>query len=143
MDPDTVLRIEHACSRLIQHYANLNDAGRWEDVAALYTDDAIFCRPSAPDVEIRGRAAILASFLSRPGRLTCHIVTNIVVDVVSLQEARAFSRIVLYQGEARPEAGSPARHALAQPLVGAFTDRLVSDGSGWKFAERRGTITIR
>lgn len=143
MDPDTVLRIEHACSRLIHHYANLNDGGRWEDVAALYTDDAIFCRPSAPDVEIRGRAAILASFLSRPGRLTCHIVTNIVVDVVSPHEARAFSRIALFQGEAGPEPEAAARHGLAQPLIGAFTDRLVADGPGWKFAERRGTITIR
>jgi len=28
--------IEWECARLINHYANLNDEGRWEEVAALY-----------------------------------------------------------------------------------------------------------
>ena len=136
------LRIEHACARLVQHYANLNDARRWEEVAGLYTEDGIFCRPSAPGEEIRGRAAILDSLLARPGRVTCHIVTNVVVDVVSESEARAFSRIVLYQAEPGSD-GQVAQHSLAQPLIGAFTDRLVLLSEGWKFSERRGTITIR
>jgi hypothetical protein len=142
MDAATVHRIEHACARLIRLYANLNDAGRWEEAASLYTEDGVFCRPSAPDEEIRGRAAILDSFLARPTRVTCHLVTNIVLDVLSESEARAFSRIVLFQ--ATPESdGDVAHHSRAQPLIGAFTDRLVLHIEGWKFSERRGSITIR
>ncbi|MBU4568947.1 MAG: nuclear transport factor 2 family protein [Alphaproteobacteria bacterium] len=142
MDAEAVFRIEHACARLIRHYANLNDAGRWEDVADLYTEDAIFCRPSAPDEEIHGRAAILSSFLARPGRMTGHLVTNIVVDVASDREAAAFSRIVLYQADPAPD-GPVARHTLAQPLIGTFTARLVLLKAGWRFSERRGSLTIR
>lgn len=142
MDTAAVHLIEHACARLIKIYANLNDAGRWEDVASLYAEDAIFCRPSAPDEEIRGRGAILDSFRTRPGRVTCHLVTNIVVDVVSVGEARAFSRILLYQAGAGFD-GEVAQHHSAQPLIGTFKDRFVLLNEGWKFSERRGAVTIR
>ena len=34
---------------LIALYANLNDAARWDEVAALYTEDGSMTRPTAPD----------------------------------------------------------------------------------------------
>ena len=51
--------IEWDCARLVALYANLNDEARWDEVAALYAEDGAMARPTAPDVLITGRAAIL------------------------------------------------------------------------------------
>jgi 3-phenylpropionate/cinnamic acid dioxygenase small subunit len=122
--------IEADCERLIKRSINLGDAHDWPAVAALYTEDARFARPSQPGVFVEGREAILASFLARPPRAQRHVVGNVVVDVEDDAHARAFSVILLYQGD-------PA------PLVGTYTDRLVRTPEGWRFAERVGGLDFR
>jgi hypothetical protein len=123
--------IEWDCARLINLYASLNDEGRWPEVAALYAEDGSMTRPTAPDAPIVGRAAILAAFESRPRRTTRHICSNIVVTVVDRDEASATSAMLLFTG------------ADAAPLVGGFADRFRRvPGEGWRFAERRGTLTF-
>ena len=129
--------IEADCERLIKRYVNLNDAQDWPAVAALYTEDAVFRRPSGGDA-IEGREAILASFLARPPRVQRHVIANVVVDVEDEDHARAFSVIVLYQGDPLPE-GLPAMSA-SSPLVGTFADQLVRTRDGWRFAERLGAL---
>lgn len=139
------LQIEWACSRLISNYANLVDAGRWEEVAALYEADGIMARPSAADQPIAGRAAILAAFLERPGRYSRHFCSNIIVEVESPRSARAQSRILLFtaeQGSAAEGAAELPRLSGA-PLVGEYDDRLVRGEAGWRFAERRGRLSFR
>jgi ketosteroid isomerase-like protein len=64
MTDDERRAIEADCERLIKHYVNLNDAQDWPAVAALYTEDAVFRRPSGGEA-IAGREAILASFIAR------------------------------------------------------------------------------
>lgn len=142
MSPDERRAIEADCERLIKFYINLNDAQDWHAVANLYTEDARFARPSSPGEFIHGREAILASFLARPPRAQRHVIANVVVDVEGPATARAFSVIVLYQGDAAPEGGLPAMSANS-PLVGTFTDRLVLSGDGWRFAERVGRLDFR
>jgi hypothetical protein len=134
--------IEQDCERLIKHYVNLNDAQDWEAVADLYTEDARFARPSRPGEFVEGRAAILAGFLARPPRAQRHIIANVVVDVESPSAARAFSVIVLYQGEPAAAGELPAMSA-GSPLVGTFTDRLVLTEDGWRFAERVGGLDFK
>ena len=129
--------IEADCERLIKRYVNLNDAQDWPAVAALYTEDAVFRRPSGGDA-IVGREAILASLLARPPRVQRHVIANVVVDVEDEDHARAFSVIVLYQGDPLPE-GLPAMSA-SSPLVGTFADQLVRTRDGWRFAERLGAL---
>jgi ketosteroid isomerase-like protein len=140
MNDDERRAIEADCERLIKRYVNLGDAHDWAAVAALYTDDAVFRRPSGGDA-IEGRAAILASFLARPPRAQRHVVANVVVEVEDADHARAFSVIVLYQGEPAPEGELPAMST--SPLVGTFTDRLVRTADGWRFAERVGALDFR
>jgi hypothetical protein len=140
------LAIEWACSRLITVYASLVDAGRWEEVAALYLDDGIMARPSAPDELILGRDAILATFLDRPMRYARHFCANIVVDVETPTSARAQSRILLFTAEpgwtdAGDAADLPRLSGL--PLVGEYSDRLVLGEGGWRFAERLGRLSFR
>lgn len=139
MDEATRRAIEWDCTKLINRYTLLNDAADWDAVAALYTEDGQMARPSAPDKPIVGRDAILATFKSRLARTARHVVSNIVVDVVSETEATAMSVIVLYQGIASESGGLPARDTSG-PLIGTYTDRLRKTALGWQFEERRGGL---
>jgi ketosteroid isomerase-like protein len=132
---------EADCERLIKRYVNLGDAQDWPEVAALYTEDAVFRRPSGGE-PIVGREAILTAFLARPPRAQRHVIANVVVDVEDPDHARAFSVIVLYQGDPAPDGELPAMSA-GSPLVGTFADRLVRTPEGWRFAERIGGLDFR
>ena len=111
MTPAERRAVEADVERLIKLYVNRNDAQDWEAVAALYTEDARFARPSKPGEFVEGRAAILAGFRARPPRAQRHVIANVVVDVESASAARAFSVIVLYQGNPAPEGELPAMSA--------------------------------
>jgi len=132
--------IEADCERLIKHYVNLNDAQDWPAVAALYTNDAVFKRPSG-GAPIEGRAAILASFLARPPRVQRHVIANVVVEADDADYARAFCAILLYQGDPVPEGLPPM--SSSSPLVGWFRDKLMRTNEGWRFAERVGGLDFR
>ncbi|MDB5685202.1 MAG: hypothetical protein JWM38_2608 [Sphingomonas bacterium] len=134
--------IEWECTRLINDYANLNDQGRWQDVAALYAEDGLMTRPTAPDQPIVGRDALLASFLSRPPRASRHVCANIVVTVESETEASAYSVILLFTGKLADDGGLPIRDD-GPPLVGDYRDRFVLTSEGWRFSERRGALSFR
>ena len=118
---------ERAIERLIIDYAALNDAGDWQALAALYLPDGRMSRPTAPDVFITGRDAILAAFVGRPQRVARHIVANLRVTVAD-STATATSQILLFTAPAAP------------PLVGTYHDRLVLTAAGWRFAERAGSL---
>lgn len=136
------VRIEHECAKLIIRYAALNDAGRWDEVAAMYIEDGRMNRPTAPDDFVEGREAILASFLARPARAAKHVCCNIVVTVQDADHATATSTILLFTGENADDGGLPFQSAKP-PLVGSYDDRLVRTADGWRFAERRGRLDFR
>lgn len=129
MTPDTRRAIEADCARLVALYANLNDAARWAELAALYAPDGRMARPTAPDDWIIGRDAILAAFTARPPRTTRHVCSNIVIDVADADHAVGESAMLLFTGESLPK-------------VGSFHDRFVRIDGVWRFAERRGTLTF-
>jgi ketosteroid isomerase-like protein len=130
MTDDERRAIEHDCARLVAHYANLNDAGEWEQLAALYAEDGAMARPTAPDAPVMGRAAILAAFRARPARTSRHICSNVVIEVEGPDAARGTSAMLLFTA---PDAA---------PLVGSFHDRFMRTAEGWRFAERRGSLTF-
>jgi hypothetical protein len=142
MTEDERRAIEADCERLIRLYVNFNDAQDWEGCATLYTPDARMGRPSQPGTFVEGRSAILAAFRARPPRAQRHTVSNVVVDVEDADHARAFSVIVLYQGEPSPDGGLPVMSANS-PLVGWYRDRLVRTANGWRFAERVGGLDFK
>ena len=130
MNPDDRRAVEHDCARLIALYANLNDEARWDAVAALYAEDGVMVRPTAPDQPVVGREAILAAFKARPPRTTRHVCSNVVIDVEGPATARGTSAMLLFTGE-------------GPPLVGSFHDRFCLTAAGWRFAERRGSLTFK
>ena len=136
MTPLDRMLAEHEISRLTTQFALFNDSGDWEAVAAMFTEDARFVRPAGGD-PIVGRAAILASFASRPARKSCHLITNIVVDVISETEATSRCTLLLYAAPAGDStAASPA-------LIGGFRDWLVRTPEGWRFSERVGFLDLK
>lgn len=131
------LLAEAEVTRLVIYYAALNDAGDFPALAATYVEDGVYVRPSGGE-KVIGRAAILASFMARPPRLSRHVVGNIVVDVADAETATARSTILLYTAPAGP---LPAV-ATGPGLLGGFEDRLVRESDGWRFAERRGWVDL-
>jgi pimeloyl-ACP methyl ester carboxylesterase len=130
--------IEHACARQIHRYAIFIDAGDHASLADLFTEHAVFARPSDPSALIQGRAAILADFESRPLRMTRHSVTNVVVDVLSQDAARAQSQMTLVVGSG---SATPAR--LEMILVGSFEDVFEKSDGRWLFSRRIGSVAIK
>jgi len=138
MTPLDRMFAEHQIADLVTRYAVLNDDGDYAGMAALFTADASFTRPSGGDPVV-GRDAIRASYEGRPPRISRHLITNIVVDLVSDEEATARSTIVLYTaqpGVLPADANKPA-------LLGGFHDRLVKTADGWRFAERTGYLDLK
>jgi hypothetical protein len=134
--------IRQVCTDLIVGYAYLNDERRYEELAALFTEDAVLVRPSAPDRPIAGRPAILEAFRKRPlDAMTFHVTSDILVDVEDEEHAQARSRILLLSGT-RPQDGSGLPLDARAPVPGVFRDRFVLTRQGWKFSERRGTFWI-
>jgi pimeloyl-ACP methyl ester carboxylesterase/ketosteroid isomerase-like protein len=133
-DPDII----RACTQQVNHYARLNDAGAYAELSKMFTEDAIFARPSDPHNPVRGRAAIRESFESRPPRRTLHVIFNVRVAVESPTRAVATSDVILISAE---------DSALAAPVItrfqGSFTDVLRRVGNEWLFAEKRGQITSK
>ena len=136
------LLIRQACLDLIVRYAYLNDERRFEELAALFTEDALLFRPSAPGQGIAGRPAILDAFHKRPAdTMTFHVTSDVLVEVLDGAHARARSRILLLSGT-RPQDGGALALAPKAPVPGVFDDCLVLTDAGWKFSERRGRFWI-
>lgn len=119
--------IEHECARLVALSANLTDAGQFDALAGLFSDDGRMSRPSAPDEWIEGYDAILESLKARPPRMARHFCANVVIEVISGTEAKGECAIALFTS------GGAVR-------VGSYHDRFVKTLDGWKFVERRGTM---
>lgn len=142
MDEVKAWTTKAAIAELITRYAALNDAGDWDAVAALYTEDGRMSRPTSPDDFVAGRAAILAGFRSRPPRAARHFVANILVTLEGETRARASSQILLFTGAAAEDGGLPIQSTVP-PLIGTYEDKLVNTEDGWQFAERRGRLDFR
>lgn len=134
--------IQRACTELISQYAYLNDERRFDELAALFTEDAVLYRPSSPDVAIVKPAAILQAFQQRPlDVMTFHVCSDVLIEVRGAHTATGRSRILLLSGM-RPPDSPPALVASKVPVPGVFHDAFRLTEQGWKFSERRGRFWI-
>lgn len=130
------------CTALIMRFAERSDARDAEALAAMFTEDGVFARPTLPDKPYVGRAAILEGFRARPVTLlTRHIVTNVIVTPVSANEATAESYILLYTAQQAEGAALPVP-ANPKQLIGNFRDAIMREAGVWKFKERRGSLAM-
>jgi hypothetical protein len=138
---EDLIAIEWECTRLINLYALLTDEARWEDIVALYAEEGLMTRPTAPNDPIVGHEALLAAFTARPPRISRHVCANIVITVESATEACGESVILLYTGSPAEDGGLPL--CDGPPLIGTYKDRFRLTDKGWRFSERRGGLDFR
>lgn len=137
------IAIERACERIIHAYSRALDLGDMSAAADFFAENGSMARPLAPGVVIRGREAIRAALMTRPKTLlTKHLATNVMIDVVSGDEARGLSYLTMIS--ATPPAGADAPYVSAGPLYfGEFVDRFAREDGVWKILERRGSIQMK
>ena len=132
------LLIERECARLPLLFAKYADNGDHAALANLFTKDCIFARPFQPDYPFHGRDRVQAIFRDRPPILVRHIVTNILVDVVSKTEARGTNYLAMLSSHA---SATPPQEAGGL-YVGEFTDTYFRTRDGWKFSTRQGRVAL-
>lgn len=129
---------EMACQRLVIASYSLMDQGRYEEAAALFTDDAIWVRGGKP---VAGRSAILAALNQRPDTdLSRHLVTNILVDLTSDSEGTATACFVPLRGTKR-EDGSVATPPITN--IGDLAYRFRKEAKGWLIAHLQPTMIFK
>jgi hypothetical protein len=135
--------IELACAKLINQFAVYNDAARYEELAALFTADGSYARPTDPDNYLKGRAAILAAFKGRPAeKLTRHLITNILIEVASPASAEGICYVTLYAGSTDQPAPKFGYLAAPSQLIGEYHDQFTLTAEGWKFSKRQGRLLL-
>lgn len=137
------IEIERACERVIHAYSRALDLGDMSAAADFFAERAVFYRPMAPDKAIEGRENIRAALLTRPKTLlTKHLASNVMIDVLSCDEARGLSYLTMIS--TTPAGDAVAPYVSNGPLYfGECSDRFVREGGEWKILERRGSIQMK
>ena len=132
------LEIEAECAKLPLLFAKYADNGDHAALADLFVEDCEFARPFQPDFPFYGRDKVQAIFRDRPPILVRHIVTNILVEVVSKEEAKGTNYLAMLSSHASTV---PPQEAGGL-YVGAFEDVYVKTKRGWKFKSRMGSVAL-
>ena len=137
------IEIERACERLVYAYSRALDLGDTSGAADFFAENGSMARPMAPDQVVQGREVIRTSLTSRPKTLlTKHLATNIVIDVVSRDEAVGISYLTMIS--TTPPVGAAPPYLSQGPVYfGEFKDRFIREQGSWKFLERRGSIQMK
>lgn len=129
--------IVHCSQAIMRFYAAL-DAGDIEGVAGLMADDGVWHRQGKV---LTGPAAVLAALRERPaGRVTAHLVNNLVIDLsADCTTATARYMLLVFRHDREPgERGTaPVEGSL---LSITLTTDLWQDraGLGWRAAHKEG-----
>jgi 3-phenylpropionate/cinnamic acid dioxygenase small subunit len=119
-----------AIEQLVIEYAYLLDHQRWQDVAALCTDDAVLFIRGREIVGQQGLDDWAARRAERPNRRTQHQMTLLRLEAVSDDEIHGTAALVLHVAKT----GGGGTYV---DLIGEYRDEYVRDGGVWKFRRRR------
>src|ERR1700742_389366 len=128
--------VERSCERLIMEYGRLVDFGEAASVADLFTEDA---RWRGTDLLLDGREEIRAWFVKREAvarRVSRHVFTNVMIDVVSPTEATGLSYMINFRHD-REEGDDSLPVVMEEPKwVGDVRDGFRLTEAGWRFSSR-------
>lgn len=130
--------IEANCGKLPLLFARYADNGDHAALAQLFTEDCVFARPFQPGYPFHGRGRVQAIFRDRPPILVRHIVTNVLVEVLSETKARGSNYLTMLSSHA----STTPPQAAGGIYVGGFEDEYVKTDDGWKFARRMGMVAL-
>ncbi|MBT0962930.1 nuclear transport factor 2 family protein [Denitromonas iodatirespirans] len=141
MTPLEIREVCDACRTLVLRAAARADGGDAEGLAALFAEDGMLVRPDG--IRLQGREAIRAAYAARPAeRLTRHVVSNTLVEIVSPTEAQACSYVLLWSGSLADPAGPRGRPAHGLPVLGEFDDRFALTPDGWRILHREARFVL-
>lgn len=132
------LRIEAEVAKLPLLFAKYADNGDHAALADLFTEDCQLARPFQPDHPYHGREAVQAIFRDRKPILVRHIVTNVLVEVISDSEARGTNYLTMLSSHEGTEPPQPA----GAIYVGGFDDHYVKTEGQWRFMSRFGRVVL-
>ncbi|MFG3025333.1 nuclear transport factor 2 family protein [Streptomyces sp. NPDC048254] len=117
---------------VIGSHTQAQDAGRTDDIVALYTSDAVLELPGTDPLQ--GHDALRAAFKGwEPTRPQLHLVSNTVVTSSGPDEATAVSDVVFLQ---RGDSG------WAPQVVGRYDDTLRRVDGTWLLQRRKTTYQV-
>ncbi len=140
MEKVEVRDVQSACTELSIAYARHVDFGEYDRFVDLFTEDARLSLGFA----LEGRDEIRRSMTKRSLELRSrHVMTNILVDVLSETTATGISYLTLFRhsGPETLEAGAVAFHAPS--AVGHYADEYRLTDDGWKIASRQLHLAFR
>lgn len=137
------VEIELACRRLVYVYMRALDGGDADGAADCFAESGAMARPMQPDQLLHGRENIRSSLKTRPkGLVTCHLATNVVIDVTSPETATGLTTMAFIG--CMPTEAAKRPYESAGPLYfGEFRDRFARVAGAWKFLERLGSIAMK
>ena len=134
------LQIKLACSELIIRAVSCADKHDARGFADCFALDASLSRPGGQPIV--GREAIFATYAQRPAeRLTRHLITNTLLDIVSAQQVKAVSYAMVVAGSNNDELTPKGRKA-SSCQIGEFHDTLMLTNEGWKIQMRDASFTL-
>ncbi|WP_232838550.1 nuclear transport factor 2 family protein [Streptomyces geranii] len=117
---------------VIGTHTQAQDAGRTDDIVALYTPDGVLELPGTDPLQ--GHDALRAAFKGwEPELPQLHLVTNTVVTSSTADEATATSDVAFLQ---RGEAG------WAVQVVGHYEDEFTRADGTWLLSRRKTTYQV-
>jgi uncharacterized protein (TIGR02246 family) len=134
---DDLIRLidERACERLMYQYARFVDSGHASGIADLFTEDGTWT--GANGHGMNGQAEIRAAFAGREAlsrRQSRHVITNVLIDVQSPDEATGIAYLINYRHDSpgsQLERPAPARHPK---FVGDYHLRFRREDGLWRIA---------
>ena len=142
MDRKQERLIEWACQKLMRRYYYFVDRYKYENAAALFTDDA---RWQAMGIDLKGREQILEGMHKGLEEGTIrHVLTNTVVKVADETHAEAWSYLNIYfSPRARIDNWDGALPFDGPNRVSDHYAALEGTSGGWKMSHRRGRVIFR
>lgn len=129
MGESTAAWVSAEVRAVIGAHTQAQDAGRTDDIVALYTPDGVLELPGMDPVE--GHDALRAAFKAwEPTQPQLHLVTNTAITSFTDEEATASSDVVFLQ---RGDSGWTVQ------IVGHYDDVLRRHEGAWRLS-RRSTI---
>lgn len=126
------LAIEADCTRLINRFSWCTDTFDYDEAVALFVPDCTFSRAD----EIFEGTDGLRTVLNRraPDRRTCHVVSNVVIDVIDGDEATGMAHALVFGHRGALEQGEEAPLGTPDSIV-RFEARFRRTDHGWRIAK--------
>jgi uncharacterized protein (TIGR02246 family) len=129
---------ERACERLMYEYARVVDSGQASKMAELFTEDGTWTAGDGRVLE--GREQIRAAFTARQHlarRQSRHVITNLIVDVHSENEASGICYLVNFRHDSATGTAEKPAPAAAPKFVGDYHLTFRRDAGNWRIASLR------